>query len=46
MPLAHADESLVCPGGDVGDLLGAGAGEGVKAQHAGDPETKKNAGER
>ncbi|PRQ05305.1 hypothetical protein ENSA5_02950 [Enhygromyxa salina] len=34
MPLAHADESLVCPAGDSGDLLGAGTGEGVKAQHA------------
>ena len=34
MALAHADESLVCPAGHLGDLLGAGIGEGVKAQHA------------
>ena len=34
MTLTHADESLVCPAGDVGDLLGSRRRQGVKVQHA------------
>jgi hypothetical protein len=34
MTLANAGESLVCPAGDVGDLLGSRSRQGVEVQHA------------
>jgi hypothetical protein len=34
MTLAHADESLVGPAGDLSDVLGGRRRQGVQAQHA------------
>ena len=35
MTLTHAGESLICPAGDLGNLLGGRRRQGVELQHVG-----------